>query len=216
MKISEFFKLGINPATSYVIGLSFPLLKIKSIDDEYFILGSVNHNSNMITDQEIAIHFMEVSKLLNQYLGTQLDMILVYNNSPIYGKLQPKQGFSIVMQLDCNDYIKEMTKMVIHLKEASEECRIQFTRGCFDGRSSFDTSRHFLSIDVDRDHQRQYIIAEVIKSLGIELDLNQREKDYDKNDQIRIIPQKLPLFMSKVGFYSVRRNNIINNYLQSC
>lgn len=215
MKISDYFKMGINPATSYILGLSYPLLKIKQIRDDYFILGSVNHNSNMITDQEIAVHFMEVSKLLSKYMNDPLDMILVYNNSPIYGKLQSKQGFSIVMQLDIDDFEEQMKDMAIKLRDASEECRIQFTRGCFDGRSSFDTSRHFLAIDVDRDHNRQDVIAAVIETLGIRLDINRREKNYEKNDQIRIIPNRLALYMRKVGFYSVRRHNIITSYLQN-
>lgn len=214
MKISDYFKMGINPATSYILGLSYPLLKIKQIRGDFFILGSVNHNSNMITDQEIAVHFMEVSKLLSEYMNDPLDLILVYNNSPIYGKLQSKQGFSIVMQLDIDDYEGQMKEMVIKLRNASEECRIQFTRGCFDGRSSFDTTRHFLAIDVDRDHNRQDIIAAVIETLGIGLDINRREKNHEKNDQIRIIPNRLALYMRKVGFYSVRRHNIITSYLQ--
>lgn len=214
MKISDYFKMGINPATSYILGLSYPMLKIKQIRDDYYILGSVNHNPNMITDQEIAIHFMEVTNLLNQYISDPLDMILVYNNSPVYGKLQSKQGFSVVMQLDIDDYKERMEAMVVDLQNASEECRIQFTRGCFDGRSSFDTTRHFLAIDVDRDHHRQDVIAAIIESLGIELNINRREPGYDKNDQIRILPQKLSRYMHKVGFYSARRHKIISDYLQ--
>ena len=214
MKISDYFKMGINPATSYILGLSYPMLKIKQIRDDYYILGSVNHNPNMITDQEIAIHFMDVTNLLNQYISDPLDMILVYNNSPIYGKLQSKQGFSVIMQIDVDDYKEKMEAMTVELQNASEECRIQFTRGCFDGRSSFDTTRHFLAIDVDRDHHRQDIIAAVIESLGIELNINRREPGYDKNDQIRILPKKLTRYMQKVGFYSVRRHKIISDYLQ--
>lgn len=214
MKISDYFKMGINPATSYILGLSYPMLKIKQIRDDYYILGSVNHNPNMITDQEIAIHFMEVTNLLNQHISDPLDMILVYNNSPVYGKLQSKQGFSVVMRLDIDDYKERMEAMVVDLQNASEECRIQFTRGCFDGRSSFDTTRHFLAIDVDRDHHRQDVIAAIIESLGIELNINRREPGYDKNDQIRILPQKLSRYMQKVGFYSARRHKIISDYLQ--
>lgn len=214
MKISDYFKMGINPATSYILGLSCPMLKIKQIRGDYYILGSVNHNPNMITDQEIAIHFMEVSNLLNQYISDPLDMILVYNNSPVYGKLQSKRGFSVVMQLDIDDYKERMEAMVVDLQNASEECRIQFTRGCFDGRSSFDTTRHFLAIDVDRDHHRQDVIAAIVESLGIELNINRREPGYDKNDQIRILPQKLSRYMQKVGFYSARRHKIISDYLQ--
>ena len=39
MKISDYFKMGINPATSYILGLSYPMLKIKQIRDDYYILG---------------------------------------------------------------------------------------------------------------------------------------------------------------------------------
>lgn len=213
MKISEFFKLGINPATSYILGLSFPLLKVKDLGNGYYILGSVNHNANMITDPEITMHFMEVSKLLSIHLSSKLDKILVYNHSPIYGIIQPKLGFSVVLQLDDDNYLERMRMMVMELKKAPENCRVQFVRGCFDGRSSFDTSRHYLSLDVDRDHQKQNLIVSIIGSLGINVDLNQRDKDHPKNDQIRIVPQNLRLYMTKVGFYSVRREEIISNYL---
>lgn len=215
MKISEFFSLGINPATSYVLGLSFPLLKVKEMKNGYYILGSVNHNVGMITDQEITLHFMEISKLFSEYMKSSLDMLLVYNNSPIYGKVQPKLGFSVVMQIDDKYYLDKMQKMVAELKDASELCRVHFVRGCFDGRSSFDTSRHYLSLDVDRDHRRQSLISSIIGSIGIKVDLNQRDFDHPKNDQIRIVPQNLRLFMTKVGFYSVRRDTIISNYLKS-
>jgi hypothetical protein len=106
-----------------------------------------------------------------------------------------------------------MRMMVMELKKAPENCRVQFVRGCFDGRSSFDTSRHYLSLDVDRDHQKQNLIVSIIGSLGISVDLNQRDKDHPKNEQIRIVPQNLRLYMTKVGFYSVRREEIISNYL---
>lgn len=214
MSISDFFKIGINPATAYILGLCYPLLKEKQIDKDYFILGSVNHNANMITEPEIATHFIKVSELINRHIHTDMDMLLVYNNSPIYGSLQSKKGFSVVMKKDM-EYHAAMRKMAEELKTSSEECRVQFARGCFDGRSSFDTSRHFLAIDVDRDHKKQELIASIIESLGVRLDINQREIDYPKNDQIRIVPNRLNLFMQKIGFYSVRRENIINDYLST-
>ena len=215
MKISEFINLGINPATAYILGLCFPLLKEKQLSGHpnYYILGAVNHNTGKITDEELNAHFFKVSELIGEYIPQGFGDILVYNNSPIYGRIQPKEGFSVIMEKDMDEYYQELYNMVEMLKNNTENNKILFARGCFDGRSSFDTSRHYLSIDVDRDHQRQELIKEILQSLAIKINLNQREQNYDKNDQIRVEAKSIPYFYKKVGFYSLCRSNIIKKYI---
>lgn len=213
MKASEFIDSGINPATAYIIGLALPLYKEKRLRGEDYIIGAVNHNANMITEEEIALHFMSVNNLIDEYLQSA-DDCLVYNQSPIYGTIQPKKGFSVILEKDIDIYSK-LIESVTHILDKSEEIRVAFVKGCFDGRSSFDTSRHYLSIDVDRRHNLQEIIRDVINSLGISVNLNQREYNHPKNDQIRIEPQSLRKYIVKVGFYSERRRTIIQDYLNS-
>lgn len=213
MKASEFINSGITPATAYIIGLALPLYKEKLLRDRTYIIGAVNHNANMITEEEIALHFMSVNSLFEEYLPNADDS-LIYNQSPIYGTIQPKKGFSVIIEKDVDIYsnLVECSKQILY---KPEDIRVAFVKGCFDGRSSFDTSRHYLSIDVDRDHDMQEIIKGIINSLGIFVNLNQREYDHPKNDQVRIEPHSLGKFMMKVGFYSERRRKIIQNYLNS-
>ena len=44
-----------------------------------------------------------------------------------------------------------------------------FARGCFDGRSSFDTTMHFLALDTDRIYSRQDLIKSIFEQLKISL-----------------------------------------------
>ena len=213
MKASEFLTSEITPATAYIIGLSIPLYKEKLLVGENYIIGAVNHNANMITEEEIAIHFKSVNSLFEEYLPNS-DDFLVYNQSPIYGTIQPKKGFSVIIEKDVEIYSKlvEYAKQILN---KPENIKVAFVKGCFDGRSSFDTSRHFLSIDVDRNHNVQKVIEDIINSLGITVNLNQREYNHPKNDQVRIVPQSLRRYMVKVGFYSERRRKIVQDFLNT-
>ncbi len=217
MKISHFFNLGINPATAYILGLCFPKTKIISIEGNTnkFILGSVNHNVNQITDGELNAHFISVSNLFNAYIQPEDKGLIQYNNSPKYGRIQPKKGFSIVMEIDKPDYAERLFNMVKQVVSEPDEIKSFFVRGCFDGRSSFDTSRYYLSVDVDRDYIRQDLIDSIIHSLdrNIHTNINRREKDHPKNDQIRIKKESLKLYCDKVGFYSICRRNIVEKYI---
>lgn len=213
MKASEFVNSGINPATAYIIGLTLPLYKEKKLRGSYYIIGAVNHNANMITEEEIALHFMSVNSLIEESLPNA-DDCLVYNQSPIYGTIQPKKGFSVILEKDIDIY-SSMVESARKILNEPENIKVAFVKGCFDGRSSFDTSRHYLSLDVDRKLHIQEIIKDIINSLGISVNLNQREYDHPKNDQVRIAPQSLRKYMTKVGFYSERRKTIIQDFLNS-
>jgi hypothetical protein len=213
MKATELFSAEMNPAIAYIIGLCLPLYKEKIIKDNLYVIGAVNHNANMITETEIAQHFMSVNNLISKYLGEDNDM-LFYNQTPLYGTIQPKKGFSIIIEKD-TDVKQLMLDRLEDIKENTVETRRAFVRGVFDGRSSFDTTAHYLSVDTDRDHQKQHLIAEIIKSLNIGVNLNQRDLNHPKNDQIRIQPYSLKKYLIDVGFYSVRRENIIKKYLET-
>lgn len=213
MKASEFIKSGITPATAYILGLALPLYKEKLLRDRYYIIGAVNHNANMITEEEIALHFMSVNNLIEEFLPNA-DDCLAYNQSLIYGKIQPKKGFSVILEKDVNIY-SSMVEYARQILNKPENIRVAFVKGCFDGRSSFDTSRHYLSLDVDREHDIQRIMKDIINSLGVSVNLNQRAYNHPKNDQVRIVPQSLRKYMTKIGFYSERRRATIQNFLNT-
>lgn len=213
MKATELFSKGLNPAIAYIIGLCLPLYKEKRLNGEWYVIGAVNHNANMINETELAQHFMSVSNLILEYFGDDADM-LFYNKTPIYGSIQPKKGFSVIIEKDTDvEYV--MLEQLEKINESEQNIKTTFVKGVFDGRSSFDTTAHYLSLDIDRDHRKQDKIAEIIKSLGIDVNLNQREMNHAKNDQIRINPNHLGKFLFDVGFYSIRRESIIRNYLRA-
>ena len=105
--------------------------------------------------------------------------------------------------------LRILTEKVNEIKNETVEIKKEFVKGCFDGRASWDTTAHYLAIDVDREYPRQDLIIEIIESLGIHLNINRRDKNHKKNDQIRIKPDTLPQFMSSIGLYSACRKNIV-------
>lgn len=214
MNIYELENYEINPAIAYALGLIYPLYKEKQLNDKKYIVGSVNHNPNMITLEEINKHFLKVYELFDKYIRT--NNIEIKTNKCTEYTLSSKKGFSILIEntnVEEEKCIKIMTKKVEQIKDSTDDIKKQFVKGCFDGRSSWDKTGHFLSIDVDRDSQKQNLIAQIIESLGIEINVNTRGDGHDKNDQIRIKRNSLELYMQEINFYSIRRANIINEVI---
>jgi hypothetical protein len=204
MKISELDTRNINVGIAYSIGLIYPLIKEIEYKGINHLAGQVNHQSNMITDGELTTHF----KLIYDFLSTHIpEGFLLLSNSE--NKLSKKKGFSILIENDIAGNNDILNKMVEIIRKSDLEIKKYFVRGCFDGRSSYDKSSGYLSIDVDRDYSKQAIIKEIIASFDIDVNLNTRDSDHKKNDQIRIQRKSLKDFISKIGLFSLRRNKIL-------
>lgn len=204
MKISELDTRNINVGIAYLIGLVYPLIKEVKYKGINHLAGQVNHQSNMITDAELTTHF----KLIYDFLSTHIpEGFLLLSNSE--NKLSKKKGFSILIENDIVGNNDILNKMVEIIRKSDLEIKKYFVRGCFDGRSSYDKSSGYLSIDVDRDYSKQAIIKEIIASFDIDVNLNTRDYDHKKNDQIRIQRKSLKDFISKIGLFSLRRNKIL-------
>lgn len=208
MTIKEIEKIKLTPGLAYVIGLSYPLIKIKKTENTEYIVGAINHNN--ISQDDLANHF----KILNN-ISKNIDSknIILRANKGISSKL----GFSFLIETDNLskfDCEKILSKKVQEIKDSSDcEIKKDFMRGCFDGRASWDKTFHYLSIDVDKNHDKQNLIKEIFNSFGIEINLNQRELNYGKNDQIRIKANCVRKFITDIGLYSVCRKNIIEKGL---
>lgn len=208
MNVNELETASINCALAYTVGLMYPLIKIKELGGKNYILGSVNHNSNKITDEELAEHYDSVRALLEMYENTR--NLQVVSNKSAKCIVQPKEGFTILLECgNCSEKeCKEiLTQIVKQIAKASNDIKKEFVKGCFDGRSSWDTTAHYLALDVDRDYDQQGLIESIVTSLGIKLNINNRGSNHSKNDQMRIKPESLRKYLNQIGFYSVRRKS---------
>lgn len=213
MNIKELEQNQMNNALAYTLGLIFPLYKELTLDNENsFILGCVNHNAGKVTQEEISKHYIAVCRLFNMYYGDKGPQIKA-NKTEEY-TISPKLGFSVLVEktgVSKNECIDILTKRVEEISNSSEEIKKEFIKGCFDGRSSYDTGSKYLSIDADNDYEKQELIKKIIESLGIDVNINSREHDKARNHQIRIKSTSLNKFMSDVGLFSVCRTKIIEN-----
>lgn len=216
MNIYELENHEMNLALAYALGLMYPLYKEKKLNEKEYILGCVNHNSGMITQNEINAHYIAIRELFNKYIGA--NVIELKTNKCTDYRISSKEGFSVLIEktgVSKEKCIEIMTKRVEEIKESSDDIKKEFVKGCFDGRASWDKTAHLLSIDVDRDYNRQDLIRDIVVSLGIDLNINRRVKNHPKHDQLRIKRNSLRYFMDNINFYSICRANIVNNAINS-
>lgn len=214
MTILELKDATINSGLAYVLGLIFPLYKTgKNNKEETFIKGCINYNS--ITDEELAEHFKLV---LNFLSANNLENIDVKSNKQDNFSISRKKGFSVLiwtLEKSDNECLDILFKKVTEIKNSkNNEIKKAFMKGCFDGRSSFDTTMHFVAVDTDRDYQRQDLIKSIFDDLDIDLNLNRREKDYEKNDQLRLKPKTLQKYLKEIDLYSNFRKQKIKNFIK--
>ena len=216
MNIYELRDSQMNRAMAYALGLIYPLYKEKKLNAKEYVLGCVNHNPGKVTQDELNTHYRDVYKLFKDCMGKNAPDLKT--NKTVDYTISPKAGFTVLIEktnVSTDDTISILTDKVKEIKTDSSEIKIEFVKGCFDGRSSWDTTAHYLSIDVDRNYERQDLVIEIIESLGIDLNVNRRDLNHKKNDQIRIKPDSLNRFMSYIGLYSACRKNIVDNAMRS-
>lgn len=215
MTISELETTTLNPGIAFVLGLIYPLYKTgKTKESKEFIKGCVNYNE--ISVEELATHFKLVMNFLEKNNIENID--LKSNKQPAYS-ISPKRGFSVLIWKENESdekCLEILTKKVFEIESINQiEIKNAFARGCFDGRSSFDTSRHFLALDVDRDYYRQDLIKSIFKQIDIDLNINRREMNHKKNDQLRIRPKDLSKLIKNICLFSNTRILPIQNFLNS-
>src|SRR5574344_704936 len=217
MRISKIESAELSPAICYIIGLVYPLTKEKDYENHKYIIGSINNNVNMITDEELAVHFHTI---LNIFQKENLDIDCLKNNKcRDFGfSISAKKGFSVV--IDATNYTSKdiqevLTKKVREIKNSPEKYKKEFAKGCFDGRGSWDTTAKYFSVDVDRNHSKQDLIESVFTDLDIELNKNQRAIDHQKNDQLRIKPTSIKKYLDEIGTYSIARKIILENGIKT-
>jgi hypothetical protein len=214
MELKELCNHSINKSIAYFVGLAFPLTKTIDLKGKKYVVGSINHNPNMIEQKDLASHFNAVYKLVTNELGE--NEILIQSNKSDLGTISKKEGFGLLVECDgysgkeIDNYLYELTEKIY---DSNDDIRIEFVKGCFDGRGSWDTTAHYFSIDVDRDYRKQDLIEKIISSLEIGININRREKEHPKNDQIRIKKDSIEKFLEIIQLYSLCRKKLITNGL---
>ena len=167
----------------------------------------------MIDEKDISKHYKDVCELFKKYKCK----IEIRANKTVQYTLSPKKGFSVIIEktnIPSKECIQILTEKVQEIKNSPDDIKKEFVKGCFDGRSSWDTKSHYLSVDVDRNDEKKDLIAEIIRSLNIDINMNGREPNHKKNDQIRIKYNSVQKFIEEIGLYSSCRKNIIEKAIK--
>ena len=229
MTINELAQTNMSEGLAYLIGLTFPLLTDKEeIVDKFhnrkYVGGCVNHNE--VSDEDKAIHFQCVLRL---FASCDILNVTIKNNkkNPADKKdfsCTPKMGFTCLIEttgVGIHTTEEILRNRVLEIETANIDIRKAFVRGCFDGRGSWDSTLHMFSVDIDRkadekeDRVDQFLLRRICESvIGKDsIQLNQREKDHKKNDQMRIRKNFLNSFLTHVGLYSMARTHILEQHL---
>jgi hypothetical protein len=206
MNLTRLLSLPESRSKAYIIGLMFPLIKkIDRLGKTYFV-GGVNHNSNMISAEDLTKHWSRMIDLFN--VDGLVNQIEVTNNSNLENV--KKVGFSVLIEIDNFNIQQEVQVSLEKILNSSKADVIKhFIKGCFDGRSSIDNTTGFIAVDVDRDTKKQNLIADIIHRQGISVNLNQRTQNHPKNDQIRIVRTDRRKFFDEIGFLSEARKKLL-------
>lgn len=95
MNIREIEWCKMTPALAYVLGMIFPLCKTKKIaqlGEKEFLIGSVNHNSGMVSEEELNQHYLKVYQLLNKY--DDIKQIELRTNKSVDYNVSPKEDLA--------------------------------------------------------------------------------------------------------------------------
>lgn len=209
MKLNELNNLKLNKAVAYIVGLSFPLFKTITIDNHHYMIGSVNHNPDKIDYADLSAHYLSILELFKECFCENIEILSNQNDKK---NINLKTGFSILINIDGltdEQSLQILSSITNKILKASEEIKKEFVKACFDGRSSWDTTAHYISLDVDRNYEKQDLIKTIIESFGIGVNINRRSIDHEKNDQIRIKKDSVEKFITNIGLYSICRMKII-------
>lgn len=124
MNITDLNTIEMNQALAYVLGLIYPLYKEKKIGEKEYILGSINHNHNMITSEELAEHFSSVNRLIEAYMKETKPEIK--SNSSSEFNISHKEGFTILIDrtdIDSQNSIEILNSLANKIKESNDEIK---------------------------------------------------------------------------------------------
>ena len=141
------------------------------------------------------------------------------NQTEEFGNLSGAlRGFTLLIEKDSseneNASFQKIYKLVSKLKFESIENKRFFIKGIFDGRGSMDTNSHLIVVDYKLSEDTFQTFSDIVESVGFELTPNKRHDGEARNAQFRIKTSSLKKFNDEIGFFSVRRQNYLNDMLK--
>lgn len=234
MLYKDFLNMEWGKATAYIMGLIFTRIDLGHIvnSSTIYCLGQISHNSNMATRDQIISHQISLTELIEKDGYTTVGLIEQNDNIKIIksnssSRKSGKKGFCLVLKIDDStiqpykngnniEYLKLKeqlhTDLMYKISTITNNVLPYFIAGTIDGRSSYDTTAGYISIDIDRNYDRQREIEKLLNMVGIKFNINTRGNrvDVSKADQLRYddakyILQNIPLISD------IRKNNIISH-----
>lgn len=219
MTLEEFVNLEMSPAKAFLLGMIFPLYTEKTAaNGNRYVLAQVRHNAAHISEEDILEHHKRIKQFLGSYKLSEKIKITA-NQTEEFGNLSGAlRGFTLLIEKDSseneNASFQKIYKLVSKLKFESIENKRFFIKGIFDGRCSMDTNSHLIVVDYKLSEDTFQTFSDIVESVGFELTPNKRHDGEARNAQFRIKTSSLKKFNDEIGFFSVRRQNYLNDMLK--
>lgn len=227
MKYNEFINWSWSNSKAYILGLLFTRIDIgiKTDSNKNYLIGQIAHNPNMVTNNDIMGHLMNLSELLLKdnidinNLTIFNDNIKIVSDDINKGRRSGKKGFVVGFEIDIDNENLERIKNKINtdlmelVKEIPDEHINYLLAGTIDGRSSYDTTLGFISIDINRDYAKQELIRKTISKKNIGIQINARDKNHKKADQLRYSPDYIQNILDTIPLLSNARIKKIRSAL---
>lgn len=219
MTLDEFVVLKMTPAKAFILGMVFPLYTEKTAKNEKrYILGQVRHNAKYISEDDLLEHHKLIKKFLREYdLAEKIQVVA--NQTEEMGNLSGAlRGFTLLIEKEESESdstsFEKIFNLVKKIDNESNEIKKYFVKGIFDGRSSMDTNSHLIVVDYNLEGEAAETFSSIVGSLGFDLVPNKRHEGEGRNAQFRIKTNSLAKFNNEIGFFSVRRQNYLNDMLR--
>ncbi|MET3682930.1 hypothetical protein ABID56_001020 [Alkalibacillus flavidus] len=210
--------------TAYFLGL---LLADESIalEGRTHWIAPVRHNPKKYDMTSLEHHYYLV-KSLSEQIGKENKTFFIDYFKSIGVKFSKfnagKYGFVTLFEQTEDEYTLEklVDDIFQPLKNSSHTVLQAFLVGCFDGRSSYDKTYKFISLDIQNQNLFN-LIAELISRLGIKANLNNSHNARKRNNsgstpragQIRI---KSHEYLENIGFISpIKFENAVQGVLSN-
>ncbi|MGD1818345.1 MAG: hypothetical protein ACPKOI_00485 [Pleomorphochaeta sp.] len=236
ISFEELQKTPNSPAKAYILGVLSTRITLSQLknDKRLLISGSISHNSqatpNNYTDK-ISSHFLDFNKLCIKYnfpiKGLMVDNNKIssftqtnnFKNKRTSGKL----GFSIyflipehLKGLPKSQIISKIRILIINMiEEIPEEYAKYFIAAMIDAKGSKDTSRGYISLDVDSNEDIRIAIENIISKSGIininDYQWNLRDPNKHKTikkDQLRFKKHIIFKILKEIPLLSILRKEI--------
>lgn len=222
LDLEGFRSLPWTKSKAYLLGLMYPRLDIGILDDvsNFVIVGTVAHQNDSVTKEQINEHIFSLSELLSAD-GLGLDFPIRFNDDIKFFKSNGqyrksgKAGFSVVLNSDVgkskdgdyNSLSDRFNKyLMIQVQNVPVNMINSFIAGTIDGHSSFDKTRYLVATDIDRDEKKQNILEALLLKSSVSAEINHREgrSDSSKSDQLRYSKKSLSI-LSNIGLLSSKR-----------